>query len=156
MNYIIRKATLADKASVLALGRKIVDVYERTHLGNEMADAYINSGACDSDLSKIYDNATIILNGDDLIGFLFTDENEIQGLSVDVPYWGKGIAQKLVAYATKNLFTEYDEIKLECFVTSPRANRFYQKIGFVNCGIVEGDGGNRVLYKQKIDKLLLE
>ncbi len=155
MSYIIRKATASDKNAVLALGRKIVDVYERTHLGDEMADAYINSGACDNDLSKIYDNATIILNDDDIIGFLFTDKNEIQGLSVDVPYWGKGVAQKLIVYAIENLFAEYNEIKLECFVTSPRANRFYQKIGFVSCGIIEGDGGDRVLYKQKITKLLI-
>ncbi len=150
MSYDIRKATEADKAAVLELGRKIVDVYERTHLGNVMADGYIESGACDSDLSKIFDNATVILEGETVIGFLFTHENEIQGLSVDVPYWGKGIAQKLIAYASQNLFAGYDEIQLECFVTSPRANRFYQKMGFVCSGIVEGDGGDRNLYKRKI------
>ncbi len=150
MSYTIRKATEADKVDLLALGRKIVDLYERTHLGDETADNYINSGACDSDLSSIYDNATIILDRETIIGFLFTDKNEIQGLSVDLPYWGKGIAQKLIAYATQNLFTKYDEIKLECFVTSPRANRFYQKMGFVNSGIVEGEGGSRVLYTRKI------
>ncbi len=150
MSYRVRKATESDKNAVLALGRKIVDVYERTHLGDEIADEYIKSGACDSDLSKIYDNATVILDGDEVIGFLFTHENEIQGLSVDVPYWGKGIAQKLIAYATQKLFAGYDEMQLECFTTSPRANRFYQKMGFVNCGVVEGDGGNRNLYKRKI------
>ncbi len=150
MSYTIRKATDADKTAVLALGRKIVDVYERTHLGDEMADEYINSGACDRDLSAIYDNATIILDSETVIGFLFTHENEIQGLSVDVPYWGKGIAQKLIAYATQNLFKGYEDIQLECFVTSPRANRFYQKMGFVSCGVVDGDGGNRNLYKRKI------
>ncbi len=85
-----------------------------------------------------------------MIGFLFTHENEIQGLSVDVTYWGKGIAQKLIAYASQNLFVGYDEIRLECFVTSPRANKFYQKMGFEICGIVEGDGGKRNIYKRKI------
>ncbi len=150
MSYTMRKATDNDKSAVLALGRKIVDVYERTHLGDEMADNYIGSGACDRDLSAIYDNATVVLEGDKVIGFLFTHENEIQGLSVDVPYWGKGIAQKLIAYASQNLFGGYDEIQLECFVTSPRANRFYQKMGFVSCDIVEGDGGKRNLYKRKI------
>ncbi len=150
MSYTIRKALEADKSAVLALGRRIVDVYERTHLGDEMADGYIGSGACDSDLSKIYDNATVILEGEAVAGFLFAHDNEIQGLSVDVPYWGKGIAQKLIAYATQNLFKEYEEIQLECFVTSPRANRFYQKMGFARCGVVQGDGGNRNLYKRKI------
>ncbi len=150
MSYTIRKATANDKSAVIALGRKIVDVYERTHLGDEMANEYIGSGACDRDLSAIYGNATIILDGETVIGFLFTHENEIQGLSVDVPYWGKGIAQKLIAHASQNLFKDYEEIQLECFVTSPRANKFYQKMGFVNSGIVEGDGGSRNLYKRKI------
>ncbi len=150
MSYTIRKATDFDKAAVLALGRNTVDVYERTHLGDEMADNYIHSGACDRALSAIYDNATVILDDDRVIGFLFTHENEIQGLSVDPLYWGKGIAQKLVAYASQHLFKGYDQIQLECFVTSPRANRFYQKMGFVNCGVVEGEGGNRTLYKRNI------
>ncbi len=150
MNFVIRKALESDKAAVLELGRKIVDVYERTHLGDEMAESYINSGSCDRDLSNIYDNATVILDNETVIGFLFTHQNEIQGLSVDTSYWGKGIAQKLIAYATQNLFKDYTEIQLECFVTSPRANRFYQKMGFVISGVVEGDGGNRNLYKRKI------
>ncbi len=150
MEYIIRKATEDDKEEVLALGRKIVDEYERTHLGDEVADSYINSGDCDKDLSGIYNNASIILKDNKVIGFIFVDKNEIQGLSVDKMYWGKGIAQKLIAYATQNLFADYDEIQLECFVTSPRANRFYQKMGFVSGEIVDGDGGKRVVYRRKI------
>ncbi len=150
MSYTIRKANETDKPSILTLGRKIVDVYERTHLGDEIANAYLNSGACDKDLLAIYDNATVVLDGDILIGFLFAEKNEIQGFAVDVPYWGKGVAQKLIAYASQNLFKSYHEIQLQCFVNSPRANRFYQKMGFQNCGIVKGEGGHRVLYKRKI------
>ncbi len=150
MSCIIRKAKDTDKAAVLALGHKIVDIYERTHLGDEITNEYLGSGACDRDLSAIYNNATVILEGNEIIGFIYCDKNEIQGLSVDIPYWGKGIAQKLIAYATQNIFKDYDEIQLECFVTSPRGNRFYQKMGFINCGIIDGDGGNRILYKRKI------
>ncbi len=150
MSYAIRKASDADKSAVLALGRKIVDVYERTHLGDETSDEYLNSGSCDKDLSAIYDNAYIILEGNVVIGFLYAYKNEIQGLSVDVPYWGKGIAQKLIAYATQNLFKGYDEIWLECFTGSPRANKFYQKMGFNNYGATDGKGGSRFLYKRKI------
>ncbi len=150
MSYTIRKATASDKDAVLALGRKIVDVYERTHLGDEIADNYLSSGACDRDLSAQYDNATIALDGEAIIAFLYCEKNEISGLSVDTPYWGKGIAQMLISHATQNFFADCDEIQLECFVTSPRANKFYQKMGFQNCGIVDGDGGRRVLYKRKI------
>ena len=48
MNYKIRKAEKLDMDDVLRLGRKIVDVCERTHLGDQAADRYINSGDCSS------------------------------------------------------------------------------------------------------------
>lgn len=150
MNLKIRKVNELDKISVLALGRKTVDIYERTHLGDEIADGYINSGSCDNDLCSIYNNASVAVLDDEIIGFIFIKDNEIQGLSVDTSYWGKGVAQKLIAYAFNIISENYDEIVLECFVTSPRANNFYKKMGFVNCGIVDGDGGNRVKYKRLI------
>ncbi len=151
MSIIIRKAIEKDKNSVLALARKIVDLYERTHLGDEMVDNYLESGECDSDLLKIFDNCTIALEGEQVIGFIFTHHNEIQGVSVDIPYWGKGIAQKLIAYATRVLFVDYEEIQLECFISSPRANHFYQKMGFNKCEEVVGNGGNRTIYKRRIN-----
>ncbi len=150
MAYQIRKAIEEDKSAVLALGCKTVDTYERTHLGNAIADEYLSSGACERDLASIFENASVVLDNDKIIGFIFTNDNEIQGLSVDSAYWGKGIAQKLIAYARNIIFKDYDEIRLECFTSSPRANRFYQKMGFINCGEVEGDGGSRIVYKRKI------
>ncbi len=38
MNLEIRKANEHDKKEVLALGKKIVDVYERTHLGDDISN----------------------------------------------------------------------------------------------------------------------
>ncbi len=83
-------------------------------------------------------NASVILDGGMLLGFIFIHDNEIQDLSVDVPYWGNGIAQ------------QHSEVVLECFESLPRANRFYQKIGFTPSGFVEGDGGRRILYKKAL------
>ena len=150
MNYKMRKAEKSDLDSVLKLGRKIVDVYERTHLGDEMADGYINSGACDEDFKKLYSNITLMTLEDKIIGLIVCDKNEIQGFLIDVPYWGTGAAQYLLDYAIKNIFSQYDEINLECFVTSPRANAFYQKMEFNQIKTVEGDGGNRIVYSKKL------
>ena len=150
MEYIIRKATQEDLDSVLSLGRKIVDQYERTHLGDEMADSYINSGACDSDFIKIYDTITVILSKQEIIGLISCNENTIQGLLIDLPYLGTGAAQTLLDYAIKNLFNDYSKIELECFETSPRANAFYQKMDFQNKGFADGDGGMRIIYEKRI------
>ncbi len=147
---IIKKATEKEKTALIALGCKIVDVYERTHLGDDVADGYLDSGACDRDLASLYGNASVILDGETLLGFIFIHENEIQGLAVDVPYWGKGIAQLLVAYAEGQISQQHSEVVLECFESSPRANRFYLKMGFTASGLVDGDGGRRILYKKSL------
>ncbi len=148
--YSIKKATEKEKYSLIELGCKIVDVYERTHLGDDVTDGYLYSGACDRDLASLYGNASVILDGETLLGFIFIHENEIQGLAVDVPYWGKGIAQLLVAYAEGHISQHHSEVVLECFEGSPRANRFYLKMGFTPRGLVDGDGGRRILYKKAL------
>lgn len=150
MNYVIRKAAEADKEAVLALGRKTVDEYERTHLGDEVADGYINSGACDGDFIKIYDNITVMLENDVIIGLIACEKNEIQGFLMDSLYWGKGTAQTLLDHAENELFRGYEEITLECFESSPRANAFYRKTGFIANNIVDGDGGRRVVYTKSL------
>lgn len=150
MTYCIRKASEIDKKSVLELGKKIVDVYERTHLGDEVVDGYINSGACENDFLNIYDSITLMFKGDNLVGLISTNSNEIQGFLVDIPYWGTGAAKYLLDYAEKNIFKEYDEITLECFENSPRANRFYIKNGFIKTGLKDGDGGRRIVYKKDL------
>jgi N-acetylglutamate synthase-like GNAT family acetyltransferase len=150
MNYKIRKAQNQDLEKILELGRKIVDKYERTHLGDEVADCYINSGACDNDFRELYDNITLLTLDEDIIGLIICEKNEIQGFLVDIPYWGTGAAQVLLDYAIKNIFSDYDDITLECFVSSPRANAFYKKMGFLRQSVVDGDGGNRVVYNKSI------
>ncbi len=150
MNYTIRKAEEKDKEQVLALGRKIVDKYERTHLGDDVVNEYIGSGSCDNDFLQVYDNITLLFDDEQLIGFIVTSENEIQGFLIDIPYWGIGAAQYLFNYAVKNIFKNHNEITLECFVNSPRANAFYKKMGFIPGEIVNGVGAERIVYSKKI------
>ena len=38
MNYKIRKALITDMETIVVIGRNMVDQYERTHLGDEMAN----------------------------------------------------------------------------------------------------------------------
>ena len=150
MNYRLRKANEDDKSKVLLLGKKIVDKYERTHLGDEMGDGYINSGACDADFLKMYENIHVLTLDDNIVGLTVFTKNEIQGFLVDIPYWGTGAAQYMLKIVFEIIRKEYDIITLECFETSPRANAFYTKMGFENKGIVEGDGGRRIVYAKNI------
>lgn len=150
MEYKICKATEKDKDQVVELGRKIVDVYERTHLGDEIVNGYLESGACDNDFINMFDDITVMKIDEKIIGLISCSENCIQGFLVDIPYWGTGAAQFLLNYAITNIFKQYDTITLECFENSPRANAFYKKMGFKNSGLVDGDGGRRIIYSKDI------
>lgn len=149
MNYKIRKAEENDLEFILKLGRKIVDRYERTHLGDEIADSYIHSGASDDELKNLYDKITLIEMDEKIAGLIICEKNQILGFMVDIPYWGTGIAQILLEYAIQNIFSDYEEINLECFASSPRANAFYKKMGFKSEGLV-GCDENMIFYSKKI------
>ncbi len=152
---IIRKTTNDDKEHVFALGEKNIDSYERTHLGDELADSYLSTGAYQEDISKYFEDGGVALENDKIIGFILVKGNEIRTLSVDENYWGKGIAQRLIAFATNELLSEHEEIQLECFITSPRANRFFRKIGF-ELGGVSGSGREaKAVYKRRLKGIYL-
>lgn len=148
MEYIIRKATPADKQKILVMGRNIVDKYERTHLGDTMVDGYINSGACDNDFLKNFDNTTVLELNNEIIGLIIWIDNVIQGFLIDFPYWGTGAAQHLINTTINSKFKEFNEVTLECFETSPRANAFYKKMGFKKDGLIKDDMANRIIYKK--------
>ncbi len=146
----IRKTKEEDKSQILELARKNVDSYERTHLGDETVNEYLKGNTLEEDLMKYFESGAVALENEEIIGFLFTNKNEITGLALDSEHWGKGIAQRLIAFATGEFFNEEEEIQLECFITSPRANRFYRKMGFELAGIADGSGGARAVYKRRL------
>lgn len=148
MNYKIRKAISTDMETILKIGRNMVDKYERTHLGDEMANGYIESGGCDSDFRKYFDDTAVLLLNEKIIGLIIWVENVIQGFLIDIPYWGTGAAQYLLNETMNEKFNIYDKITLECFETSPRANSYYQKVGFMKAGYIEDEMANRIIYKK--------
>jgi hypothetical protein len=147
-NYIIRKATKEDISTILEMGVGIVDKYERTHLGDEMVNGYIGSGACKADFIKHIDNTQLLLLDNKVIGLIIWIEDRIQGFLIDIPNWGAGAAQYLINSTLAVKFQEYEEVKLECFKSSPRANAFYKKMGWKETEIIESDGMTMVVYKK--------
>lgn len=75
MDYIIREVEEKDVSNVLKAGLNIVDQYERTHLGDEVADGYINSGACESDYLAQVEDMLLLEKEDNLIGIIIWKEN---------------------------------------------------------------------------------
>ncbi len=149
MNYKIVKATKADLPQIQEMGRSVVDDYERTHLGDEVVDGYIGSGACDADFAKHLDNTQLLLLDKVAIGLIIWIDNRLQGFLIDIPYWGIGAAQHLLTETLRERFEHYDEVYLECFESSPRANAFYTKMGWERGECIESDSLRLVIYRKR-------
>jgi len=148
INYKIRKATEEDLDVILPMGRKIVDEYERTHLGNEMADGFINSGMCDQIYRESLENTTVLTDKKKITGLIIIVENTIQGFLINKTYWGTGAAQYLMSKTLNKMAKKYEEVSLECFESSPRANSYYRKMGWEKTEVKDTDNGRMVLYKR--------
>lgn len=148
MKYTIRKATTDDKQNILKMGRRIVDKYERTHLGDSIVDEYIESGDCDTDFLKYFDNITVLVLDTNIIGLIIWIDNIVQGFLIDIPYWGTGAAQYLMNTTLDDKFQVYNEVTLECFESSPIANAYYKKTGWKKVGLIKDDIANRIVYKK--------
>lgn len=140
MQFKIRKAIPGDLPVILKLGRKNVDQYERTHLGDEMADKFINSGACDQSFIDNLQNTTVIEYNGEIIGLIIFSKNIIDGFLIDSAFWGTGAAQYLMEDTLDKLFNIYDYVTLQAFASSPRANAFYLKTGWILEETKEIDG----------------
>lgn len=151
-NYTIRKATEKDLDIILPMGRKIVDEYERTHLGDEMADGFINSGMCDQIYRDSLPNTSVLIDEKKIIGLIITVENTVQGFLINKTHWGTGAAQYLMSETLKAMAKTYNEVSLECFESSPRANSYYRKIGWEKTEVKDTDSGRMVVYKQYFNK----
>ena len=113
---------------------------------------YIDSGSCDLDFRKYFKNTTVLLLEEEIIGQIIWIDNVIQGFLIDIPYWGTGAAQYLMNETMNQRFNQHEEITLECFETSPRANAYYKKMGFVKAGYIEDEMANRIIYKMTKEK----
>lgn len=151
-NYIIRKATEKDLDIILSMGRKIVDEYERTHLGDEMADGFINSGMCDQIYRDSLQNTSVLIDEKQIIGLIITVENTVQGFLINKKHWGTGAAQYLMSETLKTMAKKYNEVSLDCFESSPRANSYYKKDGWKKTEVKDTDSGRMVVYKKYFNK----
>lgn len=148
MNYMIRKATKDDLEHIIRLGNKSLDEYERTHLGDEMVDSYIKSGKSSIELIENIDNTNVLIYDDTIIGFICWKEDNLTGFVIDSSHWGTGAAQHFLNSMLSEKLRLYKEVSLECFESSPRANSFYKKMGWVNVDTISDESANRVIYKK--------
>lgn len=148
MDYTIRKANESDKSVLTEIARRVTDKCSRKFLDDEIVDEYINSGACDEDIIKDIENTQVLIKEEKIIGLIIWNENILQGLIIDIPYFGTGAAQYLVENTMKDRLENFGEVTLECFENNSRANAFYKKTGWTQVGKIKDDitKGYRLVY----------
>ncbi|MDD2444178.1 MAG: GNAT family N-acetyltransferase [Desulfotomaculaceae bacterium] len=75
----------------------------------------------------------------------------VRMVAVDEPYRGQGIGAKLIDYIANLAFQKIPNIFLICSVANVRAQRFYEKTGFVKVGILSDlvvSGHDEIFYRK--------
>jgi ribosomal protein S18 acetylase RimI-like enzyme len=147
MKVKIRKALLSDLEVMQSVARHTIDKNYRPFLGDEGVDWFI-SGPSDEYMKETINEAFVISEDEDVIGFCVLKENLIDLMIVKHEAHRKGIGTKLLDYCERVLFSDYQEIKLESFEKNDKANSFYTKNSWVKSGIEadEVSGGNKFIF----------
>jgi len=152
MEITIRRATLADADALSAIAsRTFYDTFTSTCTKQDMQSFlvdYFNLKLLQAELSNEQDFYYLAESTGNVIGYLRFMEDyrnlplmkewkavELKRIYVSKEFHGKGVAQQLmnftVQYAVNN---QYEVIWLGVWEHNLRAQRFYEKYGFINSG----------------------
>ncbi len=152
MNITTRRATLADAPQLADIARRtFFDTFTGTCTEADMAsflEAYYNLDQVKAELSNEQDMYFLAESGGQLVGYLRFMEDytslpmmkqwkalELKRIYVDKPFHGKGVAPVLIDlvfnYAAEH---QYEVLWLGVWEHNKKAQRFYEKYGFVNSG----------------------
>ena len=152
MEITIRRATLADAVSLSDVATKTVyDTFTGTCTEQDMQsflEEYFNVKKVQSELSDEDDFYYLAESAGSVIGYLRFMEDyrnlplmkewkavELKRIYISKEYHGKGVAQQLMnfmlQFATEN---NYEVVWLGVWEYNLKAQKFYEKYGFVNSG----------------------
>jgi diamine N-acetyltransferase len=152
MEITIRRVTLADTAALAAISRQtFYDTFNGTCTANDMDSFlkdYFNEQQVKKELSNPNDFYFFAAIGNQPVGYIRFMEDydnfsvmqkwkalELKRIYVVKEYHGKGVAQKLMDLVSDFAVKEkYEIIWLGVWEHNVKAQKFYEKYGFVNSG----------------------
>lgn len=86
-------------------------------------------------LGGLMSQTTVAMSGDDVLGFVVVQKDELYQMFVDEKAQGSGVAKDLMAHALAQIRANKAETAwLSCSIGNDRAAAFYRKMGWRNVG----------------------
>jgi diamine N-acetyltransferase len=125
--------TFASDNSASDMDQHCIETYSAKIQTREILDPNIDTFVCESENELIaYTQLGWLQAPSDLSA---QNPVEIRRFYVDLPWHGKGIAKALMAQVLEHVESKHaDQIWLGVWEHNPRAQRFYQKMGFLEVG----------------------
>lgn len=128
---VIRPVTKAEHTILLQLWARSVRASHNFLTAEDIAKLYQQLEAEWLDAVEIW----VLEDDKKIVGFIGFDDNRVEMLFIDQPYFGQGYGQQLINFAKQRA----SEIFLDVNEQNPPALAFYQKQGFVIIGRSELD-----------------
>lgn len=147
---MFRKAIPSDIPSLKAIARSVIRHNYTPFLGEDAVESFIGGGASDAEIEKGLERCAILVENDDIVGFAITDDDVLHLIMVAVEHQNKGYGAKLLAYIEKQMFSDFDSIRLQPFAENHATNEFYRKHGWTLASKQpQDDSPIQVLYFEK-------
>lgn len=128
---VIRPAAESDLPAMQALARKTISRSYRKFLGDENVDGFINSGSSDNEIERHLHHCVVLLQDEQIVGFIIFFDNIIHLMMVDADLHRQGLGSLLLSHAEEKLFNLGNSIiRLETFEDNRQAMNFYRKYGW--------------------------
>lgn len=153
---MFRKAAPNDIPSLEALARSVIRHNYTPFLGEDAVESFIGGGASDAEIEKGFERCVIFAENGDIIGFAITDNDILHLIMIAVEHQNNGHGAKLLAHVEKQMFTDFDSIRLQSFSDNHATNEFYRKHGWALANEQpQDDSPIRVLHFEKRRRGLL-
>lgn len=134
MSIQFKQATNKDSQSIKFIARRVISTNYIPFMGIEMATDFIERGMSDKEIDDNIDNCTLMLLDNSIIGFSIAQEDVLHLIMIDVPYQKKGYGGLLLSYMEKNIFNQYETIRLQTFQENKDTVQFYLNKGWLISG----------------------
>lgn len=104
------------------------------------------------------DLAFVAADGDEIVGYIqyrlggtFALSGYIRTLAVRADQGGRGLGRRILAFAEEMILARGPNVFLLCSDRNQQAQRFYERLGYVRCGLLPGyvlPGMDEIIYRK--------
>lgn len=141
-NLTVRRADMAELPTIQSAAREIISARYPVFLGEDVVNAFLESGQSDQEFVTNRNNIHVLLDDDELCGFSICFDDFIHLMMIRLEHQRKGYGSILLNWCETSIREQgYGIGRLETFAANVQAVEFYRKNGWIEVGREDDDAG---------------